>query len=83
MDFRLAIYLKYIEKFYIHEQNLTIYRQNVNSVSSGFTFLSTNWWKRRLQAHQYIKFFLIKIKSIIEEILIIILQRLSFQYLVK
>ena len=63
MDFRLAIYLKYIENnFYIHEQNLTIYRQNVNSVSSGFTFLSTNWWKRRLQAHQYIKFFFNKNK---------------------
>ena len=63
MDFRLAIYLKYIEKnFYIHDQNLTIYRQNVNSVSSGFTFLSTNWWKRRLQAHQYIKFFFNKNK---------------------
>ena len=63
MDFRLAIYLKYIENnFYIHEKNLTIYRQNVNSVSSGFTFLSTNWWKRRLQAHQYIKFFFNKNK---------------------
>ena len=63
MDFRLAIYLKYIENhFYIHEQNLTIYRQNANSVSSGFTFLSTNWWKRRLQAHQYIKFFFNKNK---------------------
>ena len=63
MDFRLAVYLKYIENnFYIHEENLTIYRQNVNSVSSGFTFLSINWWKRRLQTHQYIKFFFKKNK---------------------
>ena len=63
MDFRLAIYLKYIEEnFYIHEQNLTIYRQNINSVSSDFRFLSTKWWKRRLQAHQYIKFFFNKNK---------------------
>ena len=65
MDFRLGIYLKYIEKnFYIHEQNLTIYRKNNNSVSSGFTFLSINWWKRRLQAHQYVKFFFIKNKIV-------------------
>ena len=63
MDFRLAIYLKYIENnFYIHEQNLTIYRQNANSVSSGFTFLSNNWWKRRKQAHDYVKYFFSKNK---------------------
>lgn len=63
MDFRLAIYLKYIENnFYIHEENLTIYRQNANSVSSGFTFLSNNWWKRRKQAHEYVKYFFSKNK---------------------
>ncbi len=63
MDFRLAIYLKYIEKnFYLYEKNLTIYRQNINSVSSNFTFLSINWWKRRFQAHQYVKFFFMKYK---------------------
>ena len=63
MDFRLAIYLKYLEKnFYIHEQNLTIYRQNINSVSSDFAFLSIKWWKRRLQAHHYVKFFFKKNK---------------------
>ena len=58
MDFRLAIYLKYIEKnFFIFNENLTYYRQNINSISSNFKFSSVNWWKRRLQAYEYIKYF--------------------------
>ena len=58
MDFRLAIYLKYIEKnFFIFNENLTCYRQNINSISSNFKFSSVNWWKRRLQAYEYIKYF--------------------------
>ena len=63
MDFRMAIFLKYIEKnFFILEKNLTIYRQNTNSVSSNFKFLSKKWWKRRLEAHEYIKVFFKKNK---------------------
>ena len=58
MDFRIGIYLKYIEKkFYIINENLTYYRQVENSASSKFNFLSLNWWKRRMQAHDYIRFF--------------------------
>ncbi len=58
MDFRIGIYLKYIEKkFYILNENLTYYRQVENSASSKFNFSSFNWWKRRMQAHDYIRFF--------------------------
>ena len=58
MDFRLGIYLKYIEKnFNILNKNLTYYRQVENSASSRFNFSSINWWKRRMQAHNYINFF--------------------------
>ena len=58
MDFRIAIFLKYVENnFFVLEQNLTFYRKSINSASSNFKFLSKNWWKRRLEAHEYIKFF--------------------------
>jgi len=63
MDFRIAIYLKYIEKnFFILEKNLTIYRQSPKMISSKFIFLSFNWWKRREQAHAYVKYFFFKNK---------------------
>ena len=63
MDFRLAIYLIYITKsFFVLDQNLTFYRQSANTVSSKFKFLSVSWWERRKQAHNYVKYFLIKNK---------------------
>ena len=63
MDFRLAIYLIYITKsFFILEENLTFYRQSLNTVSSKFKFLSISWWERRKQAHNYVKYFLVKNK---------------------
>ena len=58
MDFRIGLYLKYIKKdFNILEKNLTYYRQSQTMVSSNFKFLSTSWWKRRKQAHDYVKYF--------------------------
>ncbi len=58
MDFRIAIYLIYLEnKYYIFEENLTYYRQTEKSISSKFLYNSKNWWKRRSQAHDYIKYF--------------------------
>ena len=63
MDFRIAIYLKYISKnFFILNKNLTYYRQSSGTVSSKFGFLSSAWWKRRMQAHKYIKYFFNKYK---------------------
>jgi glycosyltransferase involved in cell wall biosynthesis len=58
MDFRIIIYSKYISKnFYILKENLTFYRQSSTNISINFKFLSKAWWKRRMQAHNFIKFF--------------------------
>ena len=63
MDFRMAIYLKYVKKrFFILEKNLTIYRQSSEMISSKFIFLSLNWWKRRAQANAYVRYFFLKNK---------------------
>ena len=63
-DFRIIIYSKYILKeLYILEKNLTYYRQVDGNISSQFKYLSNRWWKRRLQAHEYLKNFL-NIRSI-------------------
>lgn len=61
MDFRVAIYFIYKKKnFKILNKNLTFYRKSNDNVSSGFKFLSNAWWKRRSQAHNYIKYFFVK-----------------------
>ena len=55
MDFRLCIYSKYVlNKIYVLNKNLTYYRQIETNVSSKFKFLNNNWWKRRMEAHQYL-----------------------------
>ena len=59
LDFRLAVYSKFIEKnFIIINQRLTNYQISADNVSSKYKFLSSNWWKRRKEAHEYMKFFL-------------------------
>ena len=61
MDFRIGMYLKYIKKdFYILDQNLTFYRQSQDMISANFKFLSFAWWKRRKQAHRYVRYFFFK-----------------------
>jgi len=61
MDFRIALYLKYISNnFFILENNLTYYRQSPEMISANFKFLSLAWWKRREQAHEYVKYFFFK-----------------------
>ena len=61
MDFRIALYLKYIEKnFFIMNKNLTYYRQSPDMISANFKFLSSSWWRRRMQAHNYVKYFFLK-----------------------
>ena len=63
MDFRIALYLKHISKnFFILNKNLTFYRQSPEMVSSSFKFLSINWLKRRMQAHNYVKNFFLRNK---------------------
>ena len=63
MDFRIAMYLIHVSKnFFILEQNLTYYRQSANMISSEFSFFSISWLKRRMQAHNYVKYFFLKQK---------------------
>ena len=71
MDFRIAIYLMYIEKkIFRFRKNLTYYRKVENSASSKFKYLSLSWWIRRMQAHNYVIFFLKNLKFLIKKILI-------------
>ena len=59
LDFRLAVYCQFIEKnFVIIDQRLTNYQTSTENVSSKYKFLNLNWWKRRKEAHEYMKFFL-------------------------
>ena len=63
MDFRIALYLKYISKnFFILNKNLTYYRQSSEMISANFKFLSIAWWRRRMQAHDYVEYFFLKNK---------------------
>ena len=63
LDFRIGIYLYYIEKnFLILDKNLTFYRQSKSMISSKFKHLSSSWWQRRFQTHNYIKYFFEKYK---------------------
>jgi len=57
LDFRISVYAHYKDKIYIISKHLTYYRQSISQVSSNFNFFGTNWWRRRYQAHQYIKYF--------------------------
>ena len=54
LDFRICLFSKYILKdFHIINESLTFYRKTNSNVSSKFNKFSKNWWKRRLQAHQF------------------------------
>tara|TARA_B100001121_G_C18614831_1_gene586282 strand:+ start:182 stop:964 length:783 start_codon:yes stop_codon:yes gene_type:complete len=55
MDFRICLYSKYILKEYnSFNENLTYYRQTDTNISSRFKKYSSNWWKRRKEAHSYL-----------------------------
>lgn len=61
LDFRIGIVAKYILKdLIILDSHLTYYRQSNTNISSNFKHMSFNWWKRRKEAHLYIKYFFIK-----------------------
>ena len=62
-DFRIGFSAFYLfNEYNFLEKNLTYYRQTVGNISSNFNYLSKNWWKRRLEAHQFVKFFFNKYK---------------------
>ena len=64
LDFRIAIYhfLKNKELIILNKY-LTYYRQLDNSADKKFKTLSKNWWLRRVQAHEFVDFFSIKLNQ--------------------
>lgn len=58
LDFRLGVYSKFVlNNLVFVNKNLTYYRQTETNISSKFNYLSKNWWARRYQAHNYLKYF--------------------------
>ncbi len=58
LDLRICLFSKYILKdFHIINENLTFYRKTASNISSKFNKFSKNWWKRRMQAHQFFQQF--------------------------
>ena len=57
-DFRISFVSFYkFNQYNFLKKNLTIYRKTNQNISSKFRHFSKAWWKRRLQAHNFIKFF--------------------------
>ena len=68
LDFRIGIFSNYIFKRYcIINNNLTYYRQTSTNISSNFSHLSKNWWNRRMQAHNFVKYFFLRNKIIYKQ----------------
>jgi len=58
LDLRICLFSKYILRdFHIINENLTFYRKTASNISSKFNKFSKNWWKRRMQAHQFFQQF--------------------------
>lgn len=56
IDFRINVYAQNFKKnFSILEESLNIYRQVENSIMTQNKKFSINWWKKRLQAHEFMK----------------------------
>lgn len=57
-DFRVGIFSKYrLNNIKIIDEHLTYYRITPDNISSKFTHLSKNWWKRRMDYHKYEKYY--------------------------
>jgi len=57
-DLRICLFSKYIlNDFQVINGNLTFYRKTISNVSSRFNKFSKNWWKRRMQAHDFFQKF--------------------------
>ena len=65
LDFRLALLSKYVyDDFTISNKFLTYYFQDFKGESySNFKKFNFNWWKRRLEAHNYLKYISLKYKK--------------------
>ena len=64
IDFYLAVYYSVILKnFYIHDSNLTYYRQVIDGTDSNYLkFRSAKWWIRRKEAFDFLNSLLSKNK---------------------
>lgn len=68
LDFRIACYCHFVSyNFEVMRFYLTYYFQDPKGESSKFRFLSSNWWLRRNEAFNYIKFFFKKEKIIFKK----------------
>ena len=73
-DFRIAFqsYIDY-KKINFINRHLTYYQQSSNSASSQYARFSKNWWKRRKEAHNFVKYLSKKndrnIKSNLDELI--------------
>ena len=56
------INIKFFPDVWLDFRMLTYYRQTNSNVSSKFKFPSSNWWKRRNQAHDFVKYVFNKFK---------------------
>ncbi len=55
IDFRLNVYANFMKKTKImYDNNLTFYTQTSDGIMSSYKKFDKNWWKRRMQAHQYL-----------------------------
>ena len=53
-DFRVAFYSYFISKnFEILNKKLTYYFIDPSGASSGFKYLTFNWWGRRVEAYEF------------------------------
>lgn len=56
IDFRINVYAQNITKnFKIYDQSLNVYRKVDDGIMSQNKKFSPNWWKKRLQAHEFMK----------------------------
>ena len=63
IDFRICLYSKYkIKKINKINGHFTYYRRHIESATSKHTYLSNSWWRRRMQSHSYLIYFLKKEK---------------------
>ena len=61
IDFRINVYSRLIKKNYnILDKSLNIYRKVEQSIMSSHKKYSKFWWKKRLQAHQFMSYWLNK-----------------------
>ena len=56
IDARLAMFAFVKNKFFTLKDNLTIYNQDNEGISSNYNKFSKNWWKKRNEAFTYLIF---------------------------